>query len=345
MLQNIFLLKGKNFQDLENLNIYTYPEEILSIDQKDLISKIIYGHDIGDIVQNYRNGKKPSSAESLNGGNSQFYHIDSPVPQVIDDLNMSTCCINGKTIIGLVFEGDTNPLDYNTIFQELLNELLNGEKICSFEDETAIENLLITLFIDIRRYADEFIENVPEVGFTYQDSFIKVFLFGLDEAGKTSLVRRLKSGKYNDNYFLPTRKFNIEYIKEDKGALAIWDMPGQKPFRKKWLNGAQASNVLVYMIDVANQLRFKESKRELWKILNRYELSDIPVLILGNKIDLINHTRPKKDEHITRLEDELNSYFDFHQINNRDWKFLFTSVKTEYNIESLTESIFNLITI
>jgi len=340
LLSNIFLLRGKNFQDLDQLNIYSYPNDIITIDNKDQLSKIIYGHDHGDLIHRYRTRKSISKSNNTN----YLYLIDTPVAQIIDAFNIYTTCINGKIIIGLILDKEDNPYDYKEIFEELLNELLNIEKMCTFKDEIEIENFLITVFIDLRRYGDEYVERHPEIQFHYHDSFNKVFLFGLDEVGKTSLVRRIKTGQYNDNYFVPTKRFNIEYIQDDsRGLLAIWDMPGQLTFRKKWLIGLQDSNIIIFMIDVANQIRFEESKREFWKIINRYELFGIPLLILANKIDLFDHSVQDNKEQIGRLNKEIIEYFEFEKIDNREWKLLFTSVKTNFNITNVTEMIFDLI--
>ncbi|MFX1441939.1 MAG: ADP-ribosylation factor-like protein [Promethearchaeota archaeon] len=344
MLTNIFLFIGKNFQDLNQLNIYGYPNDIINFDDKDTISKVIYGHDHGDLVSNSKILNSQFSPSRDLSNVEGLYLIDNPIPQIIDGLNIYTSCINGKIIIGLVFDKEDNPYDYKDIFNELLDELLNVEKSCAFEDEIEIENFLITIFIDIRRFGDEQVERRPQIEFRYQESFIKVFLFGIDDVGKSSLVRRIKTGEFNDNYFMPTKKFSIDYVQaEEKGFLAFWDMPGQRSFRKKWLIGLQDSNIVIYMIDVANQRRFEESKKEFWKIINRYDLLGIPVLILANKIDLIQHSDEITKEQSEKLKNEIITYFEFDKIQNREWKFLFTSVKTKFNIETVMKEIFDLI--
>ncbi len=344
MLNNIFLLGGKNFQDLDALNIYNYPFDLISIEDKDLLSNIIYGHDHGDLIQKYRNGKKNPDHSQYTAKEHFQSIIDTPVPQVINDLNVYTTCINGKIIIGLIFDKDDNPYDYKQIFEELLHEFINNEFGCKFDDEIEIENFLITIFIDIRRFGDEFVNKYPEIEYNYQEgTFGKAFLFGLDDVGKSSLVRRIVTGEYNDNFFTPTRKFNIEYVQDEQGLLALWDMPGQKVFRKKWLMGLQDSNIIIFMIDVANQLRFEESKIEFWKILNRFELLGVPLLVLANKCDLIDHSDNSAKEQIKRLKNEIYNYFELEKIENRKWKFLFTSVKTNYNLKNLKDTIFDLI--
>ena len=342
MLTHIFLFKGKNFQDLDQLNIYSYPDEIITIDNKDQISKIIYGHDHGELIQKYRNHKLNGNSRPLKNNNNFPCIIDTPVPQRINNLNIYTTCINGKIIIGLIFDEDDNPYDYKDIFEELLNETLNIERNCLFEDEIEIENLLLTFFVDLRRYGEEYIEKHPEVQFHYQESYTKVFLFGIDDVGKSSLVKRIKNDEFNNNYYVPAKKFNIEYYeKKDKGLLAFWDMPGHRDFRKKWLVGLQNSNFIIFMIDIANQLRFKESKEEFWKILNRNELDGIPLIILANKVDLLNNSSEIDGSQYKRLEKEIKEFFEFENIRNRRWKLIFTSAKTNYNIDAVINSIFD----
>lgn len=342
MLQNIFLFKGKKYQDLENLNIYSYPSEIFSIKDKDLVNNIILGHDQGKKIENFNSQLNESHIQT---NHSNHNRIDKPVVQQVNNLNMYTSCINGKIIVGLIFEQEDNPYDYRGIFEELLNELLNNGSDYSFNDEIEIDNLLISMFIDIRRYGDEIIEKSLEIEYYYQrESFYKIFLFGVDEVGKSSLVRRLRTGEFNDNYFTPTRKFNIEYIQsEERGLLAFWDMPGQQSFRKKWLIGLQDSNIIVYMIDIANQRRFEESKKEFWNILNRSELNGIPLLIIGNKTDLMKYSEDDCNTQLQKLEQEISEVFNFEKIRNREWQYLSTSVKTNFNVDTVIQTIFELI--
>jgi len=343
LLSKIFLLKRKNSHELNRFDIYSYPEDIVKKDNKDIVSKIIYGHDHGSLIEPCSESIK--KLDDFNGisKNSNLFEIGSPIPQIIGDQNIYTICINSKMLIGLIFEKEDNPFDYKEIFEDLSNELLNTEKSCSFEDEMEIENFLITLFIDIKRYGDEILEKVTESSFRPAGIFTKVFLFGIDEVGKTSLTRRLKTGQFNDNFFTPTRTFNIEYLPKKEGLLSWWDMPGQALFRKKWLIGLQDSNIIVYMIDIANQLRFEESKKEFWDIITRNGIKDIPLLILGNKVDLINNLNHDKKEPLERTKKEIIEFFDFNKLADRQWEFLFTSVKTNYNIEKALNTIFTLV--
>jgi len=343
VLSKIFLLKRKNSHDLTNLDIYSYPEDIDKKDNKDIVLKIIHGHDQGSLEDNcYEDLKSERKANSTQDTSNRFI-IGNPVSQLIGNENLYTICINAEMLIGLVFEKEDNPYDYRDIFVDMSNELLNIERCCSFKDEFEIENFLITLFIDIKRFGDETLEKAPEVSFHPSGLFTKVFLFGIDEVGKSSFTRRIKTGKFNDNYFTPSKRFNIEYIQRQDGLLSIWDSPGQSTFREKWLLGLQDSNIIIYIIDVASQLRFDESKTEFWKIYNEHDLKDIPLLILGNKIDLINHNNSNNDEQLKRTEKEIIDFFEFDSLLHNNWEFVFTSVKTSYNIEKVLNTIFALV--
>lgn len=345
MLTNIFLIKGKTFHDLDQLDIYSYPENKIDMSNKDLVRSIIYGHDHGRLIQEYRNQVNRIEHAKASALSTNAFVIDTPVPQVIESFNIYTICVNGKIIIGLILEEDDNPYDYKDKFTSILNELLNVSNCCSFEDEIDIENLLITIFIDIRRYDDEVIQKQPDTNFFYDELFTKIFLFGLDEAGKSSLVRRLKTGKYDDDFFAPTRRFSIEYVQKSEGELyVIWDMPGQSLFRKKWLVGLQDSNFIIFMIDIANQVRFQEAKEEFWKIITRFEADNIPLIIIGNKIDLLNHNQDLSKDFLNRVKDEIFETFEFDRLNNRPWKFLFASVKTSKGVQHLLENVSDLLT-
>jgi len=119
-------------------------------------------------------------------------------------------------------------------------------------------------------------------------------------------------------------------------------MPGQQSFRNKWLKGIQDSNIIVYMLDAANQRRFEESKEELWNIIGNLGEDDVPLLVLGNKSDLINHPNDKYGIQLKTLKDEIYRYFDLEKVKIRKWEFLFTSVKTNFNIDKTVQYIFDL---
>ncbi|TFG22333.1 MAG: hypothetical protein EU533_04405, partial [Promethearchaeota archaeon] len=94
--------------------------------------------------------------------------------------------------------------------------------------------------------------------------------------------------------------------------------------------------------DVANQIRFDEAKKEFWNLVQNYDLSEIPIIILGNKVDLVN-IQDKDGSQLHRRMQEIIDFFKFEKLDNINWRFLFTSVKTNYNIKEVMNTVFNMI--
>jgi small GTP-binding protein len=118
----------------------------------------------------------------------------------------------------------------------------------------------------------------------------KIFLFGIDNAGKTSLSQALRLGKANpDNQ--PTKAFDVtDMILKDfekKVEFKIWDAPGQTSFRKTWGRGMDSANIMVFVLDTADKDRFQEAKQVLLQVTNDLETRNVPLLFLYHKMDLV----------------------------------------------------------
>jgi ADP-ribosylation factor protein 6 len=117
----------------------------------------------------------------------------------------------------------------------------------------------------------------------------KIFLFGIDNAGKTSLSQALRTGKANpDNQ--PTKAFDVtDMILKDfekKVDFKIWDAPGQTSFRKIWGRGMDSANIMVFVLDTADKNRFQEAKQVLLQGINDLETRNVPLMFLFHKMDL-----------------------------------------------------------
>jgi GTPase SAR1 family protein len=124
---------------------------------------------------------------------------------------------------------------------------------------------------------------------------LKIILSGLDNAGKTSMIVALKKmyGFEEDVKKLkPT--IRVDYYRRDflNLKLNFWDMGGQHNFREAYLRRPiyfENVNVLIYLIDIQDEMRFTESIDYLGKLLSTLEEvgydKEIPIFICFSKAD------------------------------------------------------------
>ncbi|XP_031595023.2 ADP-ribosylation factor-like protein 4D [Oreochromis aureus] len=120
---------------------------------------------------------------------------------------------------------------------------------------------------------------------------LHVVVIGLDSAGKTSLLYRLKLREFVETS--PTKGFNMEKIKVKIGqskanttTFQVWDVGGQEKLRPLWKSYTRRMDGLVFVVDAAEMERMEEAKVELHRITRSAENQGIPVLVLANKQDL-----------------------------------------------------------
>ncbi len=338
MLDNIFLMAMPNDilenvdQNSENRNIIenikielAYPDDGEQFHKDHICSQIfevykgVFQKDLSQ--EDYSIGFLHSHSRVLHIKNQSF--LISPLPN--------------NYILGLVFHEDENPHNYVHELVKLMKEYFL-EAYSNFrenpDNKEEINNLLLTLFVDIRRYGDEIETHQEEqnhVAIFNKVPMIKAFVYGIDNAGKSSLMRLLSTGKFDHDFFRPTKKFRITNIDLDSGAkLVCWDMPGQNVFRQDWLRGAQSSNIVIFVLDTNDKTRFEEARKAFWNMLNLYELKGLPLIFLANKMDLPHNG-------ITELD--IIKKFQLNKINNRSSHLILTSLPERRGIEELLDEI------
>lgn len=113
----------------------------------------------------------------------------------------------------------------------------------------------------------------------------KIFFFGLDNSGKTSIVNSIKKLP-NPGNTSPTLNFSISQIIIDNTEFVIWDAPGQINLRKTWKSGLGESRLLCFIVDVLEPERFEKAREELDKILREEEVRTLPLIICFHKMDI-----------------------------------------------------------
>jgi small GTP-binding protein len=126
------------------------------------------------------------------------------------------------------------------------------------------------------------------------ESLIKIIVSGLDNAGKTSILTALDK-KYDFAKDIVQLKptIRIEYHKMNflASKLIIWDMGGQDQYREIYINFQEvyfdSTDLLIYVIDIQDPERFKNSLEYLDAILTFFMESkmDVPLIITFHKYD------------------------------------------------------------
>ncbi len=112
----------------------------------------------------------------------------------------------------------------------------------------------------------------------------KVLMLGLDAAGKTTVLYKLRLGEVINT--IPTIGFNVETVRYKKIAFDVWDVGGQDKIRALWRHYYEGADALIFVVDANDRSRIKQARDELHKMLAVDELRDVKVLVMANKQDL-----------------------------------------------------------
>ncbi|KAK4821180.1 hypothetical protein QYF61_014667 [Mycteria americana] len=140
------------------------------------------------------------------------------------------------------------------------------------------------------------------------DQEVRILLLGLDNAGKTTLLKQLASEDIS--HITPTQGFNIKSVQSQGFKLNVWDIGGQRKIRPYWRNYFENTDILIYVIDSADRKRFEETGQELAELLDEEKLSGVPVLIFANKQDLLTAAPAS----------EIAEGLNLHTIRDRVWQ-------------------------
>merc|ERR1712225_227367 len=113
---------------------------------------------------------------------------------------------------------------------------------------------------------------------------MRIVMIGLDAAGKTTVLYKLKLGEVVTT--IPTIGFNVETVEYKNIRFTVWDVGGQDKIRKLWRHYYQGSQGLIFVIDSSDRDRIEDARQELSKILAAEEMKDAVLLIFANKMDL-----------------------------------------------------------
>ena len=136
---------------------------------------------------------------------------------------------------------------------------------------------------------------------------------------------------------IPTVGFNMRKITKGNVVIKLWDLGGQARFRSMWERYCRGVNVIVFVLDSADHAKFPAAKAELFSLLEKTQLSGIPLLVLGNKNDLagsLSLEQMVEQLYIFIFFMNILIYFrDLTSISNREVAYYSISAKNSVNID------------
>ena len=144
----------------------------------------------------------------------------------------------------------------------------------------------------------------------------RILMLGLDAAGKTTILYKLKLGERITT--IPTLGFNVESLQYKNLNMNIWDIGGQDRLRPLWRHYFHNTQGLIFVIDCNDTSRIQIAAEELHKLLEEDELSQSILLVYANKQDLPNAIR------VNELAEKLH----LNTMTGRKWQIQSTVATT-----------------
>eukprot|EP01006_Ploeotia_vitrea_P018791 TRINITY_DN50559_c0_g1_i1.p1 TRINITY_DN50559_c0_g1~~TRINITY_DN50559_c0_g1_i1.p1 ORF type:complete len:203 (-),score=8.78 TRINITY_DN50559_c0_g1_i1:61-669(-) len=144
-----------------------------------------------------------------------------------------------------------------------------------------------------------------------------ILQLGLDAAGKTTILYRLKLSDLLTDLPPPTIGFSVEEVQYKNFKLITWDIGGRCRMRPLWKHYFTGVDALIFVVDSNDRDRIDTAREELEKLLDDDQLKAVPILVWANKQDLPSALSAGE------VVDKLG----LHRVQNRQW-FVQASVAT-----------------
>ena len=166
-------------------------------------------------------------------------------------------------------------------------------------------------------------------------SFLEIGVIGDTETGKTNLINI-----YNDLGFSEETLTTIgiyDYIKEIKSShniefkLKIFDTSGCEQYQSLSLNILKKCKGIILVYSIDNKQSFENVKNIWINDINDYlNISNIPIILVGNKIDLKNERIISEEEGRKLAKDNNFLFFE-------------TSAKTGENVNEIFQALIEIL--
>ena len=165
------------------------------------------------------------------------------------------------------------------------------------------------------------------------DKTCQILLLGDMAVGKTCLINRYTNGVFKEEY-ISTVGFDYytkqEEINNKTVQVKLWDTAGQERFKTLTPNFLRNAEGVIIVFDVTSHDSFDNVKGWINSIKSNLGENIIPIIIVGNKIDMENMREISKEDG-KKIASE------------NDFKYFETSAKTGIGVDEAIKEIVNQI--
>lgn len=158
---------------------------------------------------------------------------------------------------------------------------------------------------------------------------MRILILGLDNAGKTTIVKHLKGEDVHS--VSPTLGFDINTLEFGRYRLNLWDVGGQQTIRAYWRNYFEQTDGIIWVIDSADVQRLLDCRNELEALLTEERLAGASLLLLANKQDLAGALDTERIVEHLALNDVIG--------RKRHWQVFPCSAYSQDNSDSAEETL------
>mmetsp|Transcript_5521 Transcript_5521/g.19410 ORF Transcript_5521/g.19410 Transcript_5521/m.19410 type:complete len:150 (-) Transcript_5521:1401-1850(-) len=125
------------------------------------------------------------------------------------------------------------------------------------------------------------------------ETTIKIIVVGNGGVGKSSMIRRFCKGEYTDTY---KKTIGVDFLEKEKYidsvaqniTFMVWDTAGQEEFDAITRSYYRNANGCVVAFSTVDRDSFEAVEK--WKSKVEAEVGQIPMVLVQNKVDLIDQS-------------------------------------------------------
>ncbi len=155
--------------------------------------------------------------------------------------------------------------------------------------------------------------NVYHIRHSRKKNMFKIIILGAEGVGKTTLISSFLEKKRTLDYrptigvAISSKEYFIQGIKENSVQLIIYDLAGQKFFRRVRKDYYQGADCVVIIYDITNEATLNEAY-DIWYKDAKSELGNALYVLIGNKIDLKEKRKVPKEKG-AELAEKMQAFF------------------------------------